>query len=308
MYFIKTLVLTICLFLGQFATKPAMAEDFPDPITPYISDYANLLDPETEARITKDLVKLRQELDLELALVTIDSRAEYGESASMESFSKNMFNTWGIGSTARNDGVLILISFIDREIRIELGESYGKIYDDRMSLVIDHHFLPYFLRDEYSRGIEAGTLETIKRLQPTYDIAAPNSLEKPSLWIAFKRTPLWRSVEGYFGLAIFAVIALFLVFETKMRSILVGLRPCPNCQQRQLRNRHRVITPPTESKRGEELVETYCTSCDYSAEEHRSIPNLAHKTTNDGPSGGSSGGGGGFGGGSSSGGGATGRW
>lgn len=302
MRIIKYLILCLAV---QVATS-ANAKDIPDPITPYVSDYANLIDPETEARIIDRLVNVRKDLDLEMRVVTIESRFDYGDSPSIEEFAKKWFNTWGIGNATRNDGVLVLVSRSDREIRIELGSSYGMIYDDRMGLVIQHHFLPYFVGDEYGAGIEAGTIEAIKRLQPTYDVVRPETIDRPSPLDSVKRTPFWRFLEDKLGLLVFIGIAGFLFLEANMRSILVGLTPCPNCRQRQLRNRRSVIRRSSRILRGEEKVETFCSSCDYSSIEMRSIPLIQDRDDNDhsGFSGGSSSGGGG----SSSGGGATGRW
>jgi uncharacterized protein len=290
-------ILMCCVFLIGTSVS---AQDFPKPLTPYVSDFANLIDPETEARLTKRLVEMREALDLEMAVVTIETRFDYGEFKSIEEFATGLFNTWGIGDATRNDGALILVSRSDREMRIELGSSYGPIFDDRMALVIQHHFLPYFKGDQLSEGIESGTYEAIKRLQPTYDITDPSTLEKPSLITTLKRTPLWRVIEDKFMLFVFVGIVAFLFFEKRLRDTLVGLKRCPNCNRRQLHRKRTEVKEATAKESGEELMETVCSSCDYHAKEHRIIP--FRSSSNETSSGG------GFGGGSSSGGGASGRW
>jgi uncharacterized protein len=287
--------ITILVSMATFAN----AQSVPPPLTPYVSDFANLIDPETEARITTRLTELRQELDLELAVVTIETRFDYGNVKDIETFANNLFNTWGIGNATRNDGALILVARSDREIRIELGSSYGPIFDDRMALVIKHHFLPYFKGDQYAEGIEAGTYEAIKRLQPTYDITDPSTLEKPSLLTSFKRTAFWRALQDKLPILVFLGIVAYLYFENRMRDVLVGLKRCPNCNRRQLQRKRTVESEATTQTRGKEVLETNCTSCDYESEEHRIIPMFSKSSSN---------GSGGFGGGSSSGGGATGRW
>lgn len=286
----------IAIFIG-LATI-ANAQDVPKPLTPYVSDYANLIDPETEARLTNRLTELRQELDLELAVVTIETRFDYGDVNSIETFATNLFNTWGIGNATRNDGALIVVARSDREMRIELGESYGPIFDDRMELVIRHHFIPYFKGDQYAQGIEAGTYEAIKRLQPTYDITDPSTLESPSLLTYFKRTSFWRFIQDKLPILVFLAILGFLYFENRMRDVLVGLKRCPNCNRRQLQRKRTIEREATPKTRGKELLETTCSGCEFESQEHRSIPVYTS----------SSSGSGGFGGGSSSGGGASGRW
>ena len=268
---VKNLFITLFLILGT----NAFAKTFPIPITPYISDYANLLDPETEARITEKLVKLRQTLDLEMTVVTIESRIDYGQFNSIEEFTGGLFNKWKIGVSARNDGVLILISHFDGEMRIEVGSSYGAIYDKRMGLVIQNHFIPYFKGNQLSKGIEAGVYETINRLQPTYDITDPKTLETTSLVTAIKRTTFWRTIEDKYMLFVFLGIITFLSFETRMRDILVGLRRCPNCNRRQLHRKRTIKKSRTGKERGKELIEAHCSSCNYNSMEHRSIPSVS---------------------------------
>jgi len=291
----KSFLLFVFIGLGLSAT----AQDFPKPISPYVNDFANLIDPETEARLTVALTDMRETLDLEMTVVTIETRFDYAKTPDIETFATGLFNAWGVGSATRNDGALILVSRSDREMRIELGSSYGPIFDDRMGLVIEHHFLPYFKGDQYAEGIEAGTYEAIKRLQPTYDVLDPVTLENPGLVTSFKRTPFWRMIEDKLALIVFGSIFAFLFFEKRMRDALVGLRRCPNCNRRQLHSKRTVLRRATTDERGEELVQTYCTSCNFQAEENRSLPML---NVNIGS------GGGNFGGGSSSGGGASGKW
>ena len=286
MRWFNTSLLFLLLNLGTLAH----AQDFPTPLTPYVSDYANLIDPETEARINNRLAELRENLDLEMAVVTIETRFDYGDSDNVEDFAQNWFNAWGIGNETRNDGALILVSRSDREIRIALGNSYGPIFDDRMGLVIE----------QYAQGIEAGTYEAVKRLQPTYDITDPETLDNPTILTAFKRTSFWRLVADKLAIFVFIGIAIFLFVENRMRDTLVGLRRCPNCNRRQLHSKRTIERPATQKARGDELVETYCSGCDFHAKEHHSIPKLS-KLKNNNRSGG-------FGGGRSSGGGATGRW
>ena len=270
MLLIKNLFITLFLILGT----NAFAKTFPTPITPYISDYANLLDPETEARITEELVKLRQTLDLEMAVVTIETRFDYGQFDSIEEFTAGLFDQWRFGRSARNDGVLVLISHFDGEMRIEVGSSYGSIYDKRMGLVIQNYFIPHFKNNQLSEGIEVGVYETINRLQPTYDITDPKTLKTTSLVSAIKRTTFWRTIEDKYMLFVFLGIITFLFFETRMRDILVGLRRCPNCNRRQLHHKRTIKKRRIGKEQGKEIVEAYCSSCHYNAREQRSIPSL----------------------------------
>lgn len=158
--------LAVILFL--IVPFQSTAQTYPDFNSVYVNDFAAIIDAETEARIRAMLVELRKARDVEMTVVTMESRLSYGPSDSIESFATGLFNHWGVGDKDRNDGILVLIARTDRDMRIELGAGYNFAMDDRMARVIEHHFIPWFKRDEYALGIEAGVAEIIKRTNADY--------------------------------------------------------------------------------------------------------------------------------------------
>ncbi len=152
-------IFAILVFFGA----QAMAQSYPDYTSVYVNDFADLLDPETEARIEQALQQVKADRGVEMTMVTIHSRTDYGNSPSIEDFATNLFNYWGVGDATRNDGIMVLVAKSDRDMRIELGAGYPAIFDDRVKRVIDHHFIPFFRQDRYAEGIESGVVETIKR-------------------------------------------------------------------------------------------------------------------------------------------------
>ncbi|MCP5073738.1 MAG: TPM domain-containing protein [Rhodobacteraceae bacterium] len=156
-------LIAITLFLVTFVFQPVAAQNYPNYTSVFVNDFADLLDPETEARVEAALQQVKQDRDVEMTVVTIQSRNDYGNAASIEEFATGLFNYWGVGDANRNDGIMVLVARTDRDMRIELGAGYPAIFDDRVKRVIDHYFIPFFRRDEYAAGIEAGVLETIKR-------------------------------------------------------------------------------------------------------------------------------------------------
>lgn len=62
-----------------------------------------------------------------VVVVTVKSMRDFDPaSPSIESFARRWFDTWGIGSQEKNDGVLVIISTGDRKGRIELGADWGR--------------------------------------------------------------------------------------------------------------------------------------------------------------------------------------
>ena len=152
----------------------------------YVNDYADLLEANAEANITAKLKSLYRRSGVEMTVLTIGTMNNYNHSGAIEPFATELFNDWGIGNAARNDGVLILVSRYDRQMRIELGSGYDQSWDAKMQKVIDWKFLTKFRQDLYQQGIVEGVDETI------YQIAGDPD-EGAGLGVVQRG---WRSIWG----------------------------------------------------------------------------------------------------------------
>ncbi|WGI20899.1 TPM domain-containing protein [Amylibacter sp. IMCC11727] len=166
MTFLQKIFLTLCFTVLLPLT--VSAQTYPNYQSLYVNDFADIIGAQSEKRIEAMLRDAKRDRDLEVTVVTINRRSDYGSSSSIATFATGLFNSWGVGNPDRNDGILILVSKEDREMRIALGSGYPARYDDRAKNVIDNYFLPYFRDGRYSSGIEAGTKETLKRLVLDY--------------------------------------------------------------------------------------------------------------------------------------------
>lgn len=193
----------------------------------YVNDYADLLDAGAEARIRDQLIALYGRSGIEMTVLTITRRADYGSTETNEAFATRLFNTWGIGNAARNDGVLVLVSRYDREMRIELGRFYGHRYDGAAQRVIDAHFLPFFRQDRYQEGIEEGVAETIAMVSGLH----PDDAGKSVLTRGWSIAGRW--LEGI-GLWIAPLIAAVGAVLAKAGLVLNRRLPrvCPNCRRK----------------------------------------------------------------------------
>ena len=86
---IRLFALLLCL-----SGTSLMAQPFPNPDTTLVNDFAGVLDAGAEARIADSLQQLRDDHDIQMTVVTIGSRSDYGEFDSIESFATGMFNAW----------------------------------------------------------------------------------------------------------------------------------------------------------------------------------------------------------------------
>lgn len=205
-------------------TAQAFSQDYPDYQSVFVNDYANILDQETKNRIQGSLQKAKQNQDQEITLLTINSRRDYGEHASIESFATGLFNSWGIGNPQRNDGILILVSVKDREMRIELGSGFPEYFDTTAKAIIDESMIPHFRQDNYSRGIEQGVDAVIQRINlgNPEEILAAEALSK-------QRSPLFKHPIFLWIGGFIATVAGLIGGRKAMQFI---PKKCPHCQQR----------------------------------------------------------------------------
>ncbi len=158
----------IILLIGVIVWGSAVSwaqSGYPSPDDLYINDYAGVISSSDSATIRTLLSDLKTEHDIEATVLTIQSIHDYDTGdVTIESFATNLFNTWGIGSIERNDGVLILVAVQDRRVRIEVGSGYGESLDEEMGYVINEFMLSSFRRNEYSQGITNGVRAVIHSL------------------------------------------------------------------------------------------------------------------------------------------------
>lgn len=277
---IRLLVLVLML---PFA---ALAQDLPVHQNLHVNDYADLLDPAAEARLTADLADLRATSGVEATVLTLADYTAHGPYEQIEPFATALFNAWGIGDATRNDGILILVARDNRAMRVELGAGYHQGYDVTAQDIVTSDFLPDFRDGSYQAGIERGTAAVIAR------IARPHAAGRPAPEPADSGSPL-----DFLAVPFIALVVLWIATRRWLGDALVRLRPCPACGRRGLRRSREVTRAATRTDSGAGVATTICVNCDYRDERGYSIARRGSSSSK-----------GSFGGGRSSGGGASGRW
>lgn len=268
---------------------PLSAQDLPDWQHTSINDFAGLLSDDDTRVLDRALIALHDQTGIEGTVVTLADRARHGGQDGLEGFATRLFNHWGVGDAARNDGFMVLILRDDREARIELGAGYPSAADAVARDIMDRDLLPALRAGRMSQGIRDGTLAVIDR------IARPQATGADP--VAADRGPLDWLVPavafGIFGL-VFARIGLGILARLR-----TGRQPCPACGGRGLIEETEPVTATdaTGTPIARQSVWRRCPNCGWTGPRStRDAPTRSRR------------GGGGFGGGRSSGGGASGRW
>jgi uncharacterized protein len=146
------IILTVVSGLFLLA-KIAVAVNFPEP-TGYVNDFANIISNPVEEALEQRLSSFTASTSNELTVVTLKSL----EGDSVENVAVDLFSQWGIGSKEKDNGVLLLISVEDRELRIEVGYGLEPVLTDaRAGNIIRNEITPAFKDGDYDAGVTAGT-------------------------------------------------------------------------------------------------------------------------------------------------------
>ncbi len=279
-------------FLWCAALIPGLAgaQDYPDHLDLYVNDYAGIIAPDDLAGLRTDLARLRTETGVEMTVLTLPSRADYGGNGTIGAFATGLFNDWGIGRASNNDGILVLVDKAAREMRIELGRGYDQGYDLLARDIIDRWFLPGFRAGDDSATIRAGSAEVMTRIARRHAEGLP-----PEALPVTGKSLLDRFIAWLAGL-VFLGIGVTIVFGRRIGDWSMRFRRCPVCGQRGLHRDH--LMPNGKGPGGVGQIITNCASCGW--QDDRPVrTRLSPSRDRDSGS---------FGGGSSSGGGASGRW
>jgi len=127
----------------------------------FVTDSANIFTSAQEAALNQRLVAFEDATTNQLVVVTIE---ELGFDT-IESYANGLFVENGIGQEGKDNGLLILFSELDREVRIEVG--YGLepyITDAVASRIIRNTMIPNFKEEEYFTGINESVDQLIEFL------------------------------------------------------------------------------------------------------------------------------------------------
>lgn len=126
----------------------------------YINDYANIIDEETEKLLNYKLYEYEASTTHQISVFTVNNiNGDY-----IEHFSIKLAEKTKLGTKKNDNGVLMLISKDDRQVRIEVGYGLeGVVTDGVSSKIIKDNLIPSFKRGDYGEGVKEA-VENIMRI------------------------------------------------------------------------------------------------------------------------------------------------
>ena len=126
-----------------------------------VVDEADLLSPDEEAGLAAQSEALERRTTDQLVIVTVRSLG----GRTIEDYSQDIGNRWGIGQEDRDNGVLLVVAPVERSTRIHVGYGLEPILTNaRAQTIVDRDLLPSFRDESWSKGIEAGTRSIVATL------------------------------------------------------------------------------------------------------------------------------------------------
>lgn len=161
-----SLVLIVAASIAPTALWALPIEQIPNPRKiqgNWVSDVANILQPETEQELNKLINQLQAANGSEIAVATLPDSAPF---ATPKELATKLFNTWGIGQKGKDNGLLFLISVGDRRVEIETGYGLEPILPDtQVGRIIQERVTPALKRGDFDTGTLSGIEAIVQSLQ-----------------------------------------------------------------------------------------------------------------------------------------------
>ena len=129
------------------STCPAV--EFPKSRGP-VNDFAGQLRPETVAEVTRLSTLIWQKTGVAIVTAVVPDL----QGLDREEYANRLYETWGIGDTQTDTGILLLIAVKERKIRIETGYGVeGYLPDAVCRRIGDQYLVPSLKQGDYDSAV-----------------------------------------------------------------------------------------------------------------------------------------------------------
>ncbi|MEO8415670.1 MAG: TPM domain-containing protein [Ginsengibacter sp.] len=145
----KKFLLIALLLVSQVALAQKIF-DKPNP-PKAVNDFGNMLEPFQRDALEQKIDAYNDSTSSAIVIVTVPNLDGYD----IAEVSLKYLRDWGVGTKAKNNGVVILVSKDDHKARIETGYGMeGVLPDITCKEIIDDRMIPNFKANDYYRGFD----------------------------------------------------------------------------------------------------------------------------------------------------------
>lgn len=214
-YFLTLVVLLCSIFsFSQKKTKDPFVKLQPVPHRA-VNDFDKFLTAKERDSLEKELADYRTETGNSIVFISLDSLTSRRTKKhySIEEAALLYFNTWGIGDSLKNNGVLLMVSRKPHRVRIEAGKGIDEILtNDICKTIIDDKLTPNFKKGSFYPGIKEAVSDIKQALNspPATEAATPAESNYTEEYSVSRPLNDWSGLVTGIGLLIF--IATFGAF------------------------------------------------------------------------------------------------
>jgi uncharacterized protein len=121
----------------------------------YVSDFANVLTPESRAQLEAYAGQVEQATGVQMALVTLKSL----DGEPIEDVTNTLYRQWGVGKKGKDEGIMLLLAVQDHRDRIEVGYGLEPILPDGFDGSILRGIQPLLRQGAYGQAMVAGAAQ-----------------------------------------------------------------------------------------------------------------------------------------------------
>ncbi|HDX9860687.1 TPA: YgcG family protein [Escherichia coli] len=169
----------IILFLLTLWCLPVLAQQIAVPeLRQQVTDITGTLSTSEQQSLTQQLQNITQKTRAQVAVLIVPSTGD----DSIEQYATRVFDNWRLGDAKRNDGILIIVAWSDRTVRIQVG--YGleeKVTDALAGDIIRSNMIPAFKQQKLAKGLELAIIALNNRLTSQHQYSVnPSESESAS--------------------------------------------------------------------------------------------------------------------------------
>lgn len=199
------IVLLFCMLslwllqITAFADSPQPSKDF------YVSDYAGIFSAEESTELVNLGRDLYNTTGAQIVVLTIDSTN--GEP--IADYAVRVGREWGVGSAAKNNGVLIVLAVHDRNVWVAVGYGLeGRLTDAKTGRLLDEYAVPSYKKDQFAKGTKQLYYAVLNEVREEYGL---ETKEIPDLSMR-QRFNAWIYAKMQVALTFLARHAILILF------------------------------------------------------------------------------------------------
>ncbi|EES7809040.1 YgcG family protein [Escherichia coli] len=158
---------------------PRLAQQIAVPeLRQQVTDITGTLSTSEQQSLTQQLQDITHKTRAQVAVLVVPSTGD----DSIEQYATRVFDNWRLGDAKRNDGILIIVAWSDRTVRIQVG--YGleeKVTDALAGDIIRSNMIPAFKQQKLAKGLELAIIALNNRLTSQHQYSVnPSESESAS--------------------------------------------------------------------------------------------------------------------------------